>query len=219
MVGYLLLCTILFFLAYFAVISVSTIRTIEVVGSGLDVQIDEKKLPNTLLFFPSENIRRELLDENPILSDIQFKKKYPNTLVIIPVLRTAVAKLAGAERTVLLDQTGIVLADEGSPSPAIPLLVIPVAGLRIGQAISDPRVTQSLAFLTGVSAIHPVGKISAEADGSLRAKGDKLDILFTQLTDMTRTLTTLQTLLAGFRIKGTLPTSIDLRFDKPIIKF
>ncbi len=219
LLGRIVIVALLSFFLYRVLVWISTIRAIEVVGGGIDLAVDEAKLPNTLLFFPSEKIRRELLFDNPILADIQFKKKYPNTLVIVPVFRTAVVRLEGVGRTVLVDQSGIVLADADAASPNVPMFTIPISGLRIGQAISDTRVTQSLAFLRGMRNILAISNISVEPDGSLRSKGDKPDILFTQDTDIIQTLTTLQTLLAGFRIKGTLPALIDLRFDKPIVKF
>ena len=73
----------------------------------------------------------------------------------------------------------------------------------------------ALAFLTGTRGVLPVGLVE-EQSGSLHAVSATLDIFFTQ-DAIEQTLATLQTLIAGFRIKGTLPKVIDLRFDKPVI--
>jgi hypothetical protein len=91
--------------------------------------------------------------------------------------------------------------------------------VRIGEKITDPRVSAGISFITGMRDILSVSSISVEDERSLRAKCDKLDILFPQDGPIAPILATLQTLLSGFRIKGTLPTFIDLRFNKPIIKF
>jgi hypothetical protein len=77
----------------------------------------------------------------------------------------------------------------------------------------------ALAFLNGTRDFLPIQTITIEDDSSLRAKSNTMDILFPQDGSMPAILATLQTLLSGFRIKGTLPTLIDLRFNKPMVKF
>ena len=88
-----------FFLACFVVILLSisftilvrrlfALETIVVVGNNIHVLIDNKKLPNNLIFFPTEKIREQVLSDNPWLSDVQFQKAYPHTLKIIPTVRT-----------------------------------------------------------------------------------------------------------------------------------
>ena len=54
---------------------------------------------------------------------------------------------------------------------------------------------------------------------SIRARFGQTDIIITQTNDLSQVLDTLQTLMEGFRIKGTMPKSIDLRFGKPIVQF
>jgi hypothetical protein len=196
-----------------------SINNIVVVGNNIQVQVDETRMPKTLLLFPAERLRAQLLAANPILADIQFQKKYPHTLIIVPTLRSAVARLTAVSREVLVDANGIVLSDADSSSSNLPRLIVAIPVVRIGEIISDHRVTASIAFITGMQDILPIHSVSVEDDGSLRAKGDKLDILFPQDGATPTLLATLQTLLSGFRIKGTLPTFIDLRFNKPIIKF
>ena len=218
-VGYILLFAAFLGVVYWLGIRAFTIQNIIVVGENIQVQVDESKLPRTLLLFPSGTIRAQLLADNPILTDIQFQKKYPHTLVIVPTLRSAVGRLVVLSREVLIDGSGIVLAEGDASSQNLPRLVIPVTGIRIGEKITDQRVAAALAFISGMRDIAPVTAVSVEDEASLRAKSDKLDILFPQAEETQALLATLQTLLSGFRIKGSLPTFIDLRFDKPIIKF
>jgi hypothetical protein len=217
--GYVVVFCLFSVAVYWIVIRQFTVTHIVVVGNNIRVQIDEEKLPKTLLLFPAQSIRIQLLADNPILADIQFQKKYPHTLVIVPTLRSAVGRLVVLSREVLIDGSGIVLAEGDASSQNLPRLVIPVTGIRIGEKITDQRVAAALAFISGMRDIAPVTAVSVEDEASLRAKSDKLDILFPQAEETQALLATLQTLLSGFRIKGSLPTFIDLRFDKPIIKF
>ena len=202
---------------YFLVTNIFAIREIQITGGNIKVEVDKKKLPKTLLFFPSDKIRKEMLQNNPVLADIRFEKKYPYTLIIIPTLRSTAAMLITASRQVCMDQNGTVLADCDRAEGAVPKIYAPLSVLRIGQQVSDTGVKVALLFLAGIQNTLPVETISIADDGVLTAHTEKLDILFTQDADTASIASTLQTLMTGFRIKGTLPAIIDLRFDKPVI--
>lgn len=204
---------------YFGITKLFDIREIRVVGGNIQVSVNEKKLPRSLLFFPSDKLRTEILEDNPILGDIEFKKSYPHTLIIIPTLRPAAALLVTPMRQVLVDAQGTVLADADRGRSGLPEIFASISGLRIGQRVRDMSVSTSLAFLAEISPILHIETVTISDDAVIRAHTGKLDILFTQDTQAHSIITTLQTLLTGFRIKGTLPTVIDLRFDKPVITF
>lgn len=217
--AYLLLFLLLSFGAYLGVTRLFAIREITVVGDHIRISIDQRRFPSTLLFFPSDEIRAELLERNPILADVRFEKRYPHTLVITPTLRSPVAVVATPSRTVLIDPRGYVLADADIIPAGLPRVIASISGIRIGQQLSDKGIGTSLSFAQNAKGFMNMETITIAGDGSITAHGGKLDILFTQNEDIQTILTTLQTLFTGFRIKGTLPTVIDLRFDKPIVKF
>lgn len=195
-----------------------TIRSIEVVGEHTLVSIDQNRISKNLLFFPSESLRSQILANNPWLADVRFEKKFPGTLRIVPVKRRPVAILHSADRTVLVSDNGVVLSD-GDNGNILPRLFIPTPAFRIGQKIEDERVRQSLALITGLIHEFVFTKITYEEGKYLRAKTDTSDIIFVQDKPIGDVIATLQTLLSGFRIKGTLPKVVDLRFDKPIVTF
>lgn len=202
---------------FFIQSKVFEIQTIEVAASGVSVILDEKKMTNNLLFFSPEKIRRMLLDENILLADVRFTKKYPHTLIVEPVLRTPVGRLTTQTGIVVLDKTGVVLPP--SSEQTLPLLIFDVGTVHEGQTITDPRILQSLRFAEAVGGQEVISSITARDGPSLVATIGETDILFTQDVEVETVATTLQTLLTGFRIKGSLPKTIDLRFDKPIVTF
>lgn len=216
---YILLFVCFSAVTYFGISKLFDIREIRVVGGNIKVSVNEERLPRSLIFFPSDKLRKEILHDNPILADLRFEKSYPHTLVIIPTLRPAAALLITPSRQVLVDSRGIVLADADRRISGLPEIFVSITSLRIGQSVNDGRVTQSLTFLGGLPVSVVIETITITDDGVIRARTGKLDILFTQDSNITSVIATLQTLLAGFRIKGTLPTIIDLRFDKPVITF
>ena len=204
---------------YLGAVQFFSIRKIEVVGKNIQVSVNERLFPRNLLFFPSDKIRAQLLHDNPILADIQFKKEFPHTLLILPTLRTAAAVLHMPARSVLIDEGGMVLADIDRPPANIPEIFAPTTSVVIGQKVADAPVLVSLSFIIGVSSILPVQTIMIADSGDITAHTGTIDILFTQDTPSPSLVATLQTLLSGFRIKGTLPKVIDLRFDKPVVTF
>jgi len=216
---YLVLFIALCSAVYFGVVKLFTIQEITVVGSNIQVSIDQRKFPSTLLFFPSAQLRAQILADNPILADIRFEKKYPHTLMIVPTLRKKAALLITPSRLVFIDEGSIVLSDADSTAAGVPQITSLLTGLHIGQKITDQGVIASLAFVNGVRPLMQIETLVVTEDGVITAHTGNLDILFTQDANVSVIVSTLQTLVAGFRIKGTLPKVIDLRFDKPVVTF
>ncbi|OGG11266.1 hypothetical protein A2Z00_02120 [Candidatus Gottesmanbacteria bacterium RBG_13_45_10] len=219
--GRTITCIVLVLVSSIGLYKLSTrlfyIQTIEVIGQGVDVHIDGTRISRNLLFFPAEKLRARVLLDNPLLSDVQFQKKYPHTLRIIPMVRTPFVRLQTLDRLTLLDRSGIVLTDGDNGLP-LPILAFSIPAIRVGEAIMDARVKQALAFIEGARSFLPIESITEIEGGYLQAKTGKTDIFFPQDRQVGDILATLQTLMTGVRIKGTLPAVVDLRFDKPIIK-
>ncbi|MEK7587276.1 MAG: hypothetical protein AAB457_00455 [Patescibacteria group bacterium] len=194
------------------------IRSIEVAGSDVQLLIDEKALPKNLLFFPSEKLRIQLLQENPMLRDIRIHKKFPHTLVIEPLIRDGVARITRGSQTVTVDYDGVVIPDADS-SRVLPRIILDGDAVHVGQKVTDRMVQQSLLLIKHLDARWGIGSIEKRDDASITAYIGKTNTIITQDADMVSTAATLQTLLEGFRIKGTLPSVVDLRFDKPIVTF
>lgn len=194
------------------------IRTVEVIGSAVEVSLDETKMTKNLLLFPSQKIRERLLRDNPLLKNVIIRKKYPHTLVIEFVKRRAAAVLLTGDQTVVLDEDGVVLplSEKGD---SLPMIILDVGGVPVGQAVTDGGVLVSLQMMRGLGDAWHIGSITKRESGLLVAKYQESEIFFTQEKDPAVLSATLQTLLTGFRIKGSLPKVIDLRFDKPIVTF
>ncbi|MDO8451477.1 MAG: FtsQ-type POTRA domain-containing protein [bacterium] len=194
------------------------ITHIEVRGSGVSLEIQEERFPDNLLFFPSSSISEDILKDNPLLESVSIQKKFPHTLIITATERRPIARLVGVKQRLLLSDNGIVLGDSFAPS-GLPDLLFDLPPVGIGEQISDRNIRLALTFLSLLSHETKVDTISLWEDASLRATYGKTDILIPQISDIKDRAGTLQTLLSGFRIKGTMPARIDLRFDKPVVTF
>lgn len=203
---------------YFGSDTLFAIRNIEVIGDPVNVVVNDEKLPKNLLFFPAAKLKGELLRDNPLLLTLELKKKFLHTLVIVAERRIPVAKININSMLGLIDTEGYIVGlDDGTTS--LPLISFDPIDASVGQKIDDPATRAALSLIASLPPEYIFEKITKYDRLSVIAKLAKTDIIVAQQTDQSSLSATLQTILNGFRIKGTMPTRIDLRFDKPVITF
>ena len=192
------------------------IKNIEVAGDNLKIIIDNTSFPKNLLFFPSERIAQQLKQSNPLVDTVSFKKKFPNTLIILVKQRKPFARLKTPSQQLLLGRSGVVIGDDIN-NLALPELRFDIRIYHLGEIVSDTGIIAALKILSALPSDIPVDYLTPYDNSSIRARVANIDILFSQSNPIEAPVNTLQTLLAGFRIKGIMPARIDLRFDKPVI--
>lgn len=209
-VGGIVVSGILFF-----VLSLFKIRHIEVEPSTISVVTDSSQFPSNLLFFPSEKLRTFLLKEYPRIKDVTFTKQFPGTLKINVVIRTPLAFVFSNSRMLAMDDAGVLFEFPGKKD--LPILELPIEEMSPGKQVKGKGVDTSLAFLTKISHDEKVERIIMSTDSTLEARFNDMTVLFLADGNGESTADTLQALLKGFRMKGSVPHIIDLRFSKPII--
>jgi cell division septal protein FtsQ len=195
-----------------------TLRKIDVIGDGIHIAIDQSKIEDNLLFIRPERMKSDIISNNNQIEDVTIRKRYPDTLVLSVVLRKAIARLTTTSRTVIIDSKGIVLGYARSGSYDLPLMAFGVADVQDGIQITETSVLSAIALLKDVSPTTPFSSLYLPDSSSIRAIYGKTSILFPLKSQYSTSATTLQTLIARFRMKGSMPTTIDLRFDKPVIR-
>jgi len=215
---FILVCIVFTAFLYTLVSHLSTIRRIELVGSNLKIELNEQKFPSNLLFFPEDKIKRELLREYPLLSDVDFDRIFPFTLKLTIYSRVPQAKLVSGKRAFYIDEEGVIIGNAIDNSQ-LPTIIIPDESIRIASRKTDELTTQSLRVVRLFSPIIAVESITATQSSNIQVKTNVTSIYITQKSDVIKIVDTLQTLLTGFRIKGTMPRIIDLRFTKPVVTY
>lgn len=193
------------------------VERIEFQGEGMQAEFNDRLISGNSIFFPSAKVKQDLLHQYPQLKDVIITKQFPHTIVIKPVLRQPFAQLVTAKATYGIDEDGHVVGVSGEES--LPQLFIDEPSVRVGSVLSDPKIQSSLQFLKKSKAILAVSAIRGDDSGSLRAISGTTELLFTQNQNIDTVMATLQTLITGVRIKGTMPKIIDVRYTKPIITF
>lgn len=198
--------------------TVFTIRSVEVVGESVRVSVDPEKMPRNLLFFPVERLKNELLRDYPLIAEMNITKKYPGTLIISATLRAPKALVGVGNTLYAIDKEGVVL-EEYPEKTKMPKILIDAPPAPLGKRVTDTRTLAALSFLLETEGSIAITQITSEEGDTLQATDGVMNILFPQKSDMQSIARTLQTMLVGFRIKGKLPSTIDLRFDKPVVTF
>lgn len=215
----LLGCTLLASVAVFWLVTGAfIIETVEVVGEGVVLTMERNKLPKNLLLLSTEKLARGLREAYPLLWAITVTKRYPHTLVISATVRKPLAQITTPLGTFIVDVEGVVLGEKTSTGQ-FPRLNFSVPVVAVGTRIPDPAVASSLQLVANTGSFIDIAEISTNDSSSILAKTVTTDIIIPQGGDIGAIVTTLQTLFSGFRIKGTLPTRVDLRFDKPVVTF
>ncbi len=207
---------ILITLCSWLVIRAFTITNVLVQADGMVLTIDKSKFTQNLLFLPVSEMESELLREYPLLSGVKFEKRFPHTLVIHLTKRAAVVNLRSQRTVYALEEHGMVV-DIGVDPSSLPVLVFDVGEMGLGSEVQDPRVLSSITFVQGLGKNIFIQRISERDSHSLQAAYGNTNIFLPQTGDLAAKADTLQIIIEGFRIKGTLPAVIDLRYEKPII--
>ncbi len=209
---------VLSFCAYWIIRTVFVIQVIEIEGEGISIIVDEKNISKNLLFFPSDRIRSEILQSNQLLADVVFHKKFPHTLVLQPILRHPYVVIKTPDRIALIDKKGYVL-EYGDQGQRLPVIYSSVAFMQKGEKISSEQILFALNVIDSVQSFGLVVSVREMEEKTVEVSMEKMKVLFSSDADLPHAIATLQTLIAGFRIKGTLPSVVDLRFDKPVVQF
>jgi cell division septal protein FtsQ len=213
---YILLCLVIILVLYTLSIRFFDIQSVEIIGSDVNVTIDPKKFQKHLLFFPTGELKRELLTTYPELRDVHIALKFPHTLYVSLETRQPFAVFSNGKEKFTVDNTGFVLNISGNNLPIIEgISDISSRATRI----SDIDVKNSLQLLAALQKNFSIKKLTIIDNQSIQTSIDKTNIFFPQDRDIPTMVTTLQMLLTRFRMKGTMPTSIDLRFTKPVVTF
>ncbi len=205
-------------LSSWILIRVFVIHNVVVDGPGMTIQLDKEKFGKNLLFFPVDTLRKDLLSTYPLLEEVTFERKFPHTLVVHLVRRSTFALLQSSGTVYAIDAYGLVLGSSEF-SLTYPSLIFDIGILSIGSRINDDRVEAGLSFLRAMKSYASIQSIKIRDGQSIQAKMGNTNIFLPQLGDLRVKADTLQIIMEGFRMKGTLPTVIDLRHEKPIITY
>jgi hypothetical protein len=215
---FLLLCFITITM-YTFFIRIFRIKNIVVVGQNIQISVDRHKLVDNLWLIDTDKLKLQILKDNREINSVLLAKKYPDTLELTVILKKPIAILTTTTRIILLDCSGIAIGSMTSDYVNLPEINLPLNSIPDGEIYQQTDLRAALNFLCQLPSDFRVNKVTALDDQSLQAQTLKTSIIFDLNSDIGQVVSTLQTLLAGFRMKSDMPKQIDLRFDKPVVTY
>ena len=206
--------------------------------------IENQVKGKSLFFINQKALKEKILKDFLSISDVSFEKDFPNKLLVETLPREPAAVVSFAKEAsysgriasgsgkiaspsasfqqyFLVDREGLVFA-KASDFSGLPLFYlfdeeIPSLGENIGQTrietaseiienLKEDKTEVSEVFLTAFGSIEMI----------LR---DGTKVLFSSQKNPIAQVASLQLILSSTRIEGETPVIVDLRFEKPIIKY
>jgi cell division septal protein FtsQ len=212
-----------FFLAFFLLVKRTfSVSTIDVLGDkNLKGAI---KIKGKIIFFiSSSKTERELVNLNPEVKKAKIIKIYPNKIRIEVEKDSPVVSFSVAGGYFFLGQEGRILAKKKEGEKNLPSInyyqKLHYQGYDTGEKLSYKDILDSLYFLVEFNYLGI--RINSIDINSLNMiifnLGDK-KIFFTTSKKREEQYQTLKKLIERFKIEKVEYESIDLRFEKPIVK-
>lgn len=210
-----LLCILLLFIASFFF----TIDTIIIAG--------ERTLPfglqilrgQNILFVKESEVAKNIKQKNFSINDVVVEKKPLSTIYIYIKGRKPTVQFIKDNMYYVVDEEGTLFS--ASPKAEnVPIVEGFFNDIAISSHLPENLVKSIFPILSSVLAKElMITKITIVNPNEIILVGNDMYITTSAMKDGKTLSTSLQTLIQSFRIEGKKPRSIDLRFDKPIVRF
>lgn len=160
---------------------------------------------------------------NPELDSVEVVKHLPNKLVIAVEKAKMVAALTAAEGYFYLSSQGRLIAKKKDHQPGLPLINyyqrLHFAGYRVGESLTNKDILFSLFFIDRANGEGAgINAVDINSLDMLVLKSDDKTYLFTTDKDQNLQYDEWSQVVRRLKIENIDYTTLDLRFDKPIIK-
>src|SRR3989344_1278177 len=198
------------------------IQTIEVRGTKNIVGLSQ--IDNTFIFLLNEKqLTKKLLSQNFNLESISLLKKYPNTILLTAVESKILASLLVDTGYYDLTKNARIVGKHHEIKKGKTIIktgqLYPYSAYQVGDTISNPPLSTSLYLLFRLDEIDlPIDTIEVKGfDVLVFTKGDK-KYLFLAEENRDEQYNKLLAVIRGLSLQGKKYTSIDVRFNKPVVK-
>lgn len=205
----------------FLVYKTFSITTIELHGAQTLIGLDQFSM-KPLFLINSNKAMRDLLGKNPSFESINISLKYPNKLVITAIRSNVVGVLQVSNGFYELGSTGKVLAKLRVRQNNLPLILLqqllPYESYSVGQIINNQQLIFST-YVLGKFAENtiPIETVEMQGFDVVLCKGAGRTYVFSASKDKQTQVSDSIAIYRQFFIEGKKYSSLDVRFDKPVV--
>lgn len=219
----LFLLALVFFTAFYLLDNLFRVKEV-VIDRKNSINGINEFLNENLLLLSENRIKEELLKKNPTVKTIEVKKKYPSTLFFSVVLEESVAKLIVGQGFFYLSGKGKIILKTREGIDGITTInyyqKLNFQSHKPGEILGYDDIMQAIGL---IAAIKDSGfKIDnvdiGGVDMILFNLGDK-NLIFSSVKNIEEQMYQWREITKKFKIEGRTYKEIDLRYDKPIIRF
>ncbi|NTU73497.1 hypothetical protein HGB07_05005 [Candidatus Roizmanbacteria bacterium] len=201
------------------------IRNIEIIKKNKDFNLNGVTTLSrqNLLILDEKKIADILYEANPTISRITVTKKYPATLIVTIDTFEPFAVLGQTDSFFVLSQDGRVLSKSRQNSLNLPVLTYyqkyPFESVPVGSHLDSHDILTSLYFINlAQTSGYPIISIDIRSENVIALHGESTNFLFSAVKEKALQEYQFMTIAKQFKIEGKKISTIDVRFDKPVVE-
>lgn len=171
------------------------------------------------LWADTKKLQSTMLKQFPALASASVSTRFPDTLELRFLPRVALCQLITPTGIYLVDRTGIIFARLDKPTGVLPTLQAATRPV-VGKQVSATGVTLGLAIVSAIRNTEPSLQQVSLHDGQLDIKlaGPPL-IYIDDNRQPDDVIPELLALLRRFAADNRYPIEVDMRFDRPVLRY
>ncbi len=214
------------FLLLLIFVSFFEIKKIKVItNSAKDVKyLNDVFIGENIVFLNLKKIEKRLLELNPKFRNIKIEKKYPDTLQLRIELDSSIAKLVVDQGFFYLNKNGRILRKETNrKNNDLPVInfyqKLNYTSYAPGDYITYNELKTALLFIEALKGLElQVVNVDINGLNMIRLNLKTGVVLATTEKDIKVQIYQLEKIIKQFGIEGKEFETLDLRFDKPVVK-
>lgn len=222
----ILYLTFFFFLvaALFALDDFTLIKRIEVISKAKKIKGLQMYFERSLPLLNIAQTKAHLLKLNPQIKEINVEKKYPNRLIIFIKLQEPLASISVNQGQFILSEDGTILEKSSKVKENLPSIKyyqkLNYSFYDTGDKVNYKDVLTALHFAQTVKNLGlKVDSVDINGLNVIALNLNSRKIIFTTEKEISLQDYQLRTIIRQFKIEGKEFKLLDLRFDRPILKF
>lgn len=190
-----------------------------VVSQGLNTPLLYQQGNKNIFRFDTTTLAGAIEKENPQIKNVIVRKKLPDTLILYAEERKPLFIATDRSKFTyfIADSEGVVFAQVNNS--ALPVLQTERISLKVGVKLDRRRETTAVKYIAAIDTNGLELKEIIVGEKGLHLGVDSVHVVVNADEYNKEKLKALQILLKRFTIEGRKPREIDLRFEKPVVKF
>ncbi len=207
-------------LIFYFFLTTFTIKTVTIIGSTKNLTGLDKIGGENIFFMDTDGLTKQLLKSNFLIKKINVKKIFPDNLQLTVNPRIGEVLLISSPSAYFLSDDGVVIGKaDNNIFYQFPLIYYNNLHPNIGDTVGNDlqSLLELLAQLKNSNIIVQRIEIDPNLQEAHIVTSDDTLILLSLTKNYQNVATPLQIIMTRFRIEGKSVSTIDFRFDKPIV--